>query len=200
MPEGIVTPDGTPVDIDPAEAEKIEQTFAKAMSDPDPAKEKAPPRRAQRTQAASNATDKPRVRRGPGRPPKADTAAKKETPVVSRADRVTAVKGLVQLTSTGLVIASNRVKNPVPYQADAVVLSSNADPLADAIADAADQDARIAALIDKVASAGPYAALVTVTIGIGLQVARNHGAPIPGTHAPEDIVKAATEPDMAAAA
>jgi hypothetical protein len=200
MAEGIVTPDGTPVDIDPAEADKIEQTFAKAMGDPDPGQEKAPPRRAEKPQGGSGGQDKPRVKRGPRQAPQGSTGPKKTAPVVSRADRVNAVKGLVQLSATGCVLASSRVKNPVPFQADAVVLVANSDQLAEAVADTAANDARFAALVDKIATAGPYASLVTVTFAIGAQMARNHGVPIPGMADPGDIVKSATEAEMAAAA
>jgi hypothetical protein len=55
----------------------------------------------------------------------------------------------------------------------------------------AKHNASFAKVLDKVTQAGPYAALVSVTLGLGAQIARNHGVKMGealGAKAPEDVL------------
>jgi hypothetical protein len=198
MPEGVVTPDGKPVDADPAA--ETEQAFARAMSEPQ-GDDKAPPKRAERKPEPSS--ERPRVKRSPARP-RASQKPSEPVPGLSKAERVEGVKGLVQLGAVGVSLVGQRVPEPqkTAFLADAVTLSVSSDQLAEAVADTCDKDPRLARVIDRVCSAGPYGALVIAAFTVGKQIARNHGVNMPGTHAPEDLVayQAQQEAEMAAAA
>ena len=190
MTEGIVTPDGKPVPVELNAPEETEKAFARAMSEPAGADDKAPPKRAERKPAAPKSADKPRVTRGPGRPPKSDSAAK---PGLSKELRVQGVAGIVQLAAGGCLLAE-RGTGQKAYKADAITLASSAADIGSAVADVADQDERFARVIDKVCAAGPYSALISVMFSVGSQIARNHGAAVPGTADPDDLIKAAEMP------
>jgi hypothetical protein len=184
MAEGIQTSDGKPVNIDPASSDDIERDFARAMSEP-AGDDKAPPKRAERTQEPRK--DKPRVTRGSKSP-----APSKPAPGLSRESRVEGVKGLVQITAGTCMIASKAVPGQsVALQADAITLASQADPLATACADIAEADERFARRLDRICAAGPYGALIAVGVSVGIQVARNHGVNLPGTRAPEELLEMA---------
>jgi hypothetical protein len=193
MAEGIETSDGKPLDLDPAV--EAEQNFARAMATPPDSDDKAPPKRGQRQSKPSGDADKPRVARSPGRPSK---DAAKAVAGLSHEVRKQGMSGLAQL-GAGLCAIVGNTSGQLAYKADAIVLASNADGIGEACAATADQDARFAAVVDKLCAAGPYAALIGVMVGVGTQVARNHGVDMPGTMAPEDILKAAEQQiDMAA--
>lgn len=194
MAEGIETQDGTPLDLDAAV--KAEQDFNRAMSTPADSDDKAPPKRGQRGPARpSGDSDKPRVGRSPGRPSK---DAAKAVAGLSHEIRKQGMTGLAQL-GAGLCAIVGNTTGQLAYKADAITLASNAGEIGEACAATADQDERFARVIDKLCAAGPYAALIGVMVGVGTQVARNHGVDMPGTVAPEDILKAAEQQmDMAA--
>lgn len=200
MPEGLFSADGKPIAADAAAPSSAPDTqpFYHAMAAP-PGDEKAPPKRAKRESTDSPAprTDKPRVTNTGKKT--ADTSKKTAKPAASHAERVQAVQGLVQLGAAGCLLVSQRVPNPVPLQADSAVLAGSSEALAEAVANTADQDERFAAMVDRLAVAGPYGALITGTFAIGMQVARNHGVNLPGTQDPADIV-AAQEVSVPAAA
>jgi hypothetical protein len=192
--EGIETPEGVSLDLDAAA--KADQDFARAMSTPPDSDQKAPPKRADKAARASDAADKPRVARSPGRPSKAAAAA----PGLSHEDRAKGMAGFTQL-GAGLLALAGRAKQSVALKADAITVASNADEIGKAVADTADQDERFAAVVDKLCSAGPYAALISVMVGVGSQCARNHGLDIPGTVPPEkllEMAEAQTEMPVAA--
>jgi hypothetical protein len=192
MAEGVFTADGKPVDLD-AEREDIDREFARAMAEP-PGEEKAPPKRGPKAEPGPS-EEKPRVDKEPpkrrGRPPGSGKAQAQPAAAASRIDRVQAVQGLIQLAAAGCLMASGRAKNPVPLKADAITLAGNSEGLATAVADAAEQDEKLARLVDKIAVAGPYGALIVVAFGVGSQLARNHGIQMPGTADPADLVKQA---------
>lgn len=190
MAEGITTPDGKPVDVDITAAEKTEQAFARAMSEP-PGDEKAPPRRSERTSPAAPGSDGPRVKRGPGRPPKTTTEAPKaKITGLTHEARKQGVQGLVQLAA-GACLLVERATDQVAFRADAITLATSAEDLGEAIAATCDQDERMARVIDRICAAGPYSALITVAFSVGSQIARNHGAQVPGTNSPEDLIQMA---------
>lgn len=196
MPEGITTPDGTPVDVDITAAERTEQEFAKAMSEP-PGDEKAPPRRSERSPKASDSGDAPRVKRGPGRPRKdAPEPPRAKAAGLSHDVRKSGIQGLVQLAAGGCLLAE-RGTGQKSYRADAITLASSAEDLGEAIAATCDQDERMARVVDRICAAGPYSALIQVAFSVGSQIARNHGAQVPGTANPEDLIAMAEAPDAA---
>ena len=196
MAEGIVTPDGQPVDVDIAATEKINQEFARTMSEP-AGDDKAPPRRAERAAKAEGSGDAPRVKRGPGRPSKASSEpSKAKITGLSHDARKQGVQGIVQLAAGACLLAERGTGQPA-FKADAITLASSAEDLGEAIAATCDSDERMARVVDKLCAAGPYSALITVMFSVGSQIARNHGAAVPGTQAPEDLIAMAEMPEGA---
>lgn len=193
MAEGVMTPDGSPVDLPDAD-----QEFARAMGAtihdvP------APPKRPEKPQNDSPAPKRPR-----GRPRKDERArvsggssAPSKPDPEADARRGEGVSGLVQIgAGLCLVLDSRTPDSNVAFRADAVTLATNAKALADACVETAKHNASFAAALDKVTKAGPYAALVGVTMSVGAQLARNHGvkaAEMFGAKDPEDLLGALVE-------
>lgn len=183
MAEGLQTPDGAPVDV-----ASVDQEFARAMAAPPAEDIKELPKRQEPAQAA------PKRR---GRPPKnerARTADKATVEPQSDEQRHSGVKGLAQL-GAGLALMAGKATGQPAFQADAIVLATNAEAFADAAVATAQADARFARVLDKVTAVGPYGALLSVAVGTGMQIIRNHkpSAVLPGTVPPEELLKAAEE-------
>lgn len=136
-----------------------------------------------------------RNRRMPGAPPKVTP----RSPSASRAkpDYRPGINGLLQLAAAPLAMFGARTGN-VAYQADAAALVAYAPPLAAGLQSVADSDPRVAALLDRVLKAGPYAVILTPLVQLGMQLAVNHGlVPIElgaqvGAMAPQDLITAVT--------
>lgn len=177
------TTDGQPVAVDP---DVVNQQFAASMAaEPGPA-EKAPPKR----QAPAEGTV---VKPKSGRPPKGEkarTTAKPAT-VLDDGQRAQGVQGVVQL-GAGIALMLGKATHKEAFTADAVTIASSAEQIADACVQTAKADPKFAAALDKVCSAGPYAALITVGVSIASQIARNHKPDlnIPGTVNPAELLKA----------
>lgn len=62
---------------------------------------------------------------------------------------------------------------------DAVAIQDHAQPLADAVQVTADNDPKFAAAMDRILSAGPYAALLSATVPLFVQIMHNHDM-VPG--------------------
>jgi hypothetical protein len=184
MGEGLQTPGGKPV-----EAAEVERDFARAMA-ADTKDASDLPRKSPDADAAKTA---PKRR---GRPPKAErarvisSAPAAATGAQSDAERREGVKGLVQL-GAGVCALVGQQTDSVAFKADAVTLATASDPIAQAVSDTAAKNAQFARVVDKVTQAGPYAALIGVTFGVGVQIARNHGvkaAEMMGAVAPEKLL------------
>jgi hypothetical protein len=189
MPEGVSTEDGRPLHLDPAEGERA---FAAAMAAPPGGGEDktAPPKRDAKPQRDAP-RGRPRVAKGGA---KAAPPRQALPPAPSHSEVVTGVKGIIQIPAAVCLMLSQRAADPVPLKADAITLASSADELAEAVAATCDADERFARIVAKVITAGPYAALAGAVISVGTQVARNHGAPMPGTTDPAELVRMAGNP------
>jgi hypothetical protein len=105
-----------------------------------------------------------------------------------------ALQGLLQLPAGGLIIAGKRA-NSIPLIADGATILVHGPALAAAIAEIAENDPRVMALLEKVITFGPYGGLATAMILMAGQFARNHGAPeelttMTGAVTPEQIISA----------
>ena len=182
------TVDGKAVAIDP---EQVNQEFARAMASNGPEAEQAPPKRAPKPEADPDA---PKPKRG--RPPKSEQARTTARPstVLDDGQRAQGVKGLAQV-GAGIALMLGKATGKDAFKADAVTIASAADEIADACVQTAKADPKFAAALDKVCAAGPYAALISVAVGIGSQIARNHKPDlrIPGTVDPAELLKAQNE-------
>jgi hypothetical protein len=187
--EGLQAPDGTPIDL--AEANK---EFAEAMAATPGEVTDAPPKHKpenpvaapKRPRGRPRKDDRARVSAGSTAPPKADPEAD--------ARRGDGVRGLVQMAAGLCLVADSRTPDKnIAFRADAVTLAASSDALATACVETAKHSASFAAALDKVTQAGPYAALISVTLGLGAQLARNHGVKageMLGAKSPEDVLAA----------
>lgn len=185
------TVDGHAVEVDP---EQVNRDFFRAMAaDPGPA-EQAPPKRDKADTTPADRRESPKPKRG--RPPKAEQARTTATAgtVLDDGQRAQGVKGLAQL-GAGVALMLGKATKKDAYTADAVAIASAADEIADACVQTAKADAKFAAALDRVCSAGPYAALIMVGVGLASQIARNHkpSLTIPGTVDPAELLKAQDE-------
>jgi hypothetical protein len=192
--EGLSTPDGKPVELTPvAEAER---EFNRAMAS-DVNNDAAPPRRAK----PADADPESRPARSRNRPGKNARAAKPAPKPQSDADRKSGIQGLVQLGAMACLMIDQRTPDTnIAFKADAITLANASDAISDAVVETAKHNAQFAAMVDKITSAGPYAALIGVTFQVGMQLAANHGvkaAQMMGAGSPEAVV-ASVEAQQAA--
>ena len=139
---------------------------------PPPRKVDGRSREARAARAASGSPYKaPVPRKGPGgRPARAKT------------DYRAGIEGIGQMAAFGLSF-----KSP----ADAAAVMIHTPPIAQAMADLANEKPEVAAILDRLLAAGPYAALLTAVTPLILQVLCNHGkmpAGLMGTVPPEQLV------------
>lgn len=187
--EGLSTPDGKPVDLEPVAEGQRE--FARAMA-ADNDDSSAPPKRAE---SAGNREPKapPPSRRRPGKNARgASKPARPASAPKSDAERRDGVMGYVQIAASVLQIVDSRTaEDNIAWKADAHTLALYAEPLTNAIVETAKQNPGFASSLDRLMSTGPYAALITVGVQLGAQIAANHGlVKLPIAHAPEDIIAA----------
>jgi hypothetical protein len=197
MAEGITTPDGRPLDLD--------REFAAAMAAPEPDEPMAPapPRVDPEAPFGYKADGTPRQRpAGPGRGRKSPQNTNKATPTSqpkpttespekAAQRRTEGVQGLMQI-GAGLALAVGKAKKNDAFKADAFVLASNAEPLAEACASVAADNVPFANALDKVTQVGPYGALMAVAIPMLTQLVRNHkpSTNLPGTKDPKELAAA----------
>lgn len=113
---------------------------------------------------------------------------KKTSAAVKGPDYRPALHGLLAIPQMALGVLAGR--NPT-FALDAITLAKFTGPLVDAVQDAAGQDQRLAAALEKLNTVGPYGALVGVAVAMGTQLAANHGK-LPagqfGTSTPDDLM------------
>lgn len=185
MPEGLITSDGKPVNLD--------QEFARAMAQPDSQEPTAqkPPRK-DGSDNVQTTPRKPRTRRDAPRVEKPAPKPKPSTlsPEALAKQRSDGIKGVVQMSAVVPLMMYQRTGNKA-FMADTVTLTRNADALADACVQTAAVSPTFAKLLDQVTNVGPYAALVGVTVSITAQLAANHGVAIGralGASDPADLI------------
>lgn len=117
-----------------------------------------------------------------GTPSPANLQARQEAAQRERADRITAVTdaiGMVQIPlATFAAVEQRRIgKDEVgSFTLDIVTIDSHKGPLAEAITDLAEHYPVLGAVLDKLAKATPFGALLSVAISLGAQLAENHRA------------------------
>lgn len=122
------------------------------------------------------AAARPRVAPAPG--PAPAPAAKKagQKKAAAGPDYRGGVMGLLQVVSMPLMVAG--AKNDA-LLADAATISIHGPVIATALADLAAERPEVAAVLDRVMSAGPYGALIAAVVPLAVQIAANHRA-VPG--------------------
>jgi len=146
--------------------------------------------------AAAAAAKKGRPR-GTATPPGKNSRPNKATSAVSTEQRAQAVFDALSIPVAGIAMAA-QASGSQPLLADAIVIGKAAPALSIAIAQVADQDDRVARIVDSLVQTGPYAVLFTALMPVVLQIAANHSPRIAeatgmmGTKSPADIVAGAT--------
>jgi hypothetical protein len=194
MPEGLITPDGKPVDV-----KEVDREFARAMA-ADPKDATDLPRKSAESDKAKT---EPKRRARPGRNERARTTSKKATAPSPQTDaeRKAGVEGLVQI-GAGVTLLVHQRTHDDAYMADAITLSNSSEMLSDAVVETAKHNARFAAVVDKVTAAGPYAMLTSAVLSVGAQIAANHKVIAPGLMGAvsrEEVLASVQEPQNAAA-
>lgn len=105
-------------------------------------------------------------------PPKG-VAAPKASRVSKSRTKTDYRPGFLGLTQLGAFVAG--FFSPL----DAIAITDHSKNLAEAVQITADQDPKFAAMLDRVLSAGPYAALISATIPMAMQILHNHDK-VPG--------------------
>ena len=143
--------------------------------------------------AARRGGYEPSGRRAPGRPPKS-TGPKPSRP--KGPDYRMAVAGMLQLPAYALGVGARVVPS---LGLDAIALSMHTPAIADAVGQLAEDDPRIAAILDRVMAVGPYGALFAAITPLVMQILCNHGmlkpSPMMGTLSEEELY-AVVEPEQ----
>lgn len=104
-------------------------------------------------------------RKAPG-PPRARPASSGGRSKTKGPDYKRQLDGMLQLVCMPLVFTA---------PADAAALVVHGDGITSALADLAHEDPRVAAVLERVLAVGPYGALLSACLGLGGQLAVNHG-------------------------
>lgn len=170
----LLTEDGAPVDV-----EALNQEFHAAMARPpvgdgEPTA-KAPPRKLppdpdapKPKRGRPSAESKPRTRAASA------TTADTRTPQKAAEDRAAGVAGIMQIAGGACLVAGQQ-GNSEALMCDAAVLGDFAQPYGEACASVAAANPAFARTLDKLISVGPFGALLTLTVQMGMQFASNHG-------------------------
>lgn len=103
------------------------------------------------------------------------------------------IVGFFQLLATPFLIAG-QMGNSLAL-ADAAAIRVHAPAIADGMQTTAENDERFAAVLERVLAAGPWAAVITPVLGLGLQLGANHGlvppamAQMAGALPPEALIE-----------
>jgi hypothetical protein len=112
-------------------------------------------------------------------------------------DRARRVFEFIGIPVTALGLAGQGLGSK-PLVADAIVLGRAAPALAESIAEVAEQDDRIARIVDSLVQTGPYAALFGALVPTIVQIAANHSPKVAGiasavgAQSVDDILDSAT--------
>lgn len=129
--------------------------------------------------------------RSPARKPKTAGGSKK---AAQGADYAQGLQDMMAGPLIGLTLAG--MKRP-ELLADAAALEAHLPPIADALGKLAADRPEIAAMLDRLMSAGPYTALMSATVPLALQLGANHGllkGGMFGTVPPEALIMELPQP------
>lgn len=107
----------------------------------------------------------------PARAKKAASSPKARAARATTTDYRAGIAGILQLPSAALAMAG-RFNPALMY--DAATLAIHTPSIAEAVNDLAQNEPRVAAVLDKILQVGPYGAIIGVMVTIGAQIAVNH--------------------------
>lgn len=110
-------------------------------------------------------------------------------------DYTEGVTQLLSMPAAALGVIGSQTKN-LSLVADAVVVDHYAPQIASAVNDLAQEKAEVAAALDRVLKAGPYAALIGAVVPMAMQILANHNVikgGMGGTKTAEQVLGIPTE-------
>jgi hypothetical protein len=119
----------------------------------------------------------------------APTATARPKPTGKRKAYKEDAAGLLQIAQIPLAVLARVTKNPT-FTVDLIAIEKHSDGLTTAIAELAEKNDKVAEALNKLAVAGPYGALVAAITPLVMQLATNHGIPMPGTEDPQAMFDA----------
>jgi len=162
-------------------------------SDPEPTMTSTPERICQADGCAKPTT--PYGGKGP-RPKYCAEHKRKSGPTTTRkkksygTDYTEGVADLLSMPAAVLGVVGSQTNN-IPLVADAAVIEHYAPKIATAVNDLAQEKPEVAAVLDRVLKAGPYAALIGAVVPMAIQILANHKilpAGIGGTLTAEQVL------------
>jgi hypothetical protein len=106
-------------------------------------------------------------------PKTASKARTRRPPPPAETRPADAVRGLLQIPATAVVMVGQRVGS-VPLVADGATVLVHGPAFAEAVEEIANHDPRVMAILEKLVAFGPYGMFVTVCVIMGAQFRRNH--------------------------
>lgn len=191
------TPEITPLTEDEVTAALAEPEASADGTDPaapwgrkaDGTPKAKPGRRPSGTAKASAPSTPPKRPKGVSGPQK---AAQRKT---AAPDHAKSVRDLLLMPGTLLLALGGR-RQDAALTADGAALVVAAPAIGEATAELAAEVPAVAAILDRLATATPYAGLITAAVGLGAQIAANHGM-IPagalGSVTTDEIITAAAQ-------
>lgn len=122
-----------------------------------------------------------------GKAPGVSTTRKKKS---VGTDYTKGVTELLSMPAAILGVVGSQTNN-IPLVADAAVINAYAPKIGEAVNDLAQERPEVAAVLDKVLKAGPYAALMGAVVPMAIQILANHKvipAGIAGTLTAEQVL------------
>jgi hypothetical protein len=110
-------------------------------------------------------------------------------------DYTEGVTQLISMPAAILGVVGSQTNN-IPLVADAAVINHYAPKVAEAVNDLAQERPEVAAVLDRVLKAGPYAALMGAVVPMAIQILANHKILPPGmggTMTAEQVIGIPTE-------
>jgi hypothetical protein len=147
-----------------------------------------------RADAAANRGETPKRRGRPASKSTGSTGSGRPSRVLP--DYRMAVAGLLQLPAYALGVGARIVPS---MGLDAIALSMHTPAIADAVGQLAEDDPRVAAILDRVMAVGPYGALFAAITPLIMQIMCNHGLlrphPMMGTLSSDELMALVEPPE-----
>lgn len=121
--------------------------------------------------------------------PKSAPRKKTAKKSVGAPDYETGLNGIFQMMAFGLTVFGERNEMLL---ADGLAVAEHGQRISSALNELAMEKPEVAAVLDKVLAVGPYGVVMAAVTPLVMQVAANHGAPIPGVLSAKDYLKSHT--------
>lgn len=96
------------------------------------------------------------------------------------------LQSLFQMTAFGLFIAAGDSNKPI--MADSKAVAEHGPGIASALNQLAMEKPEVAAVLDKILAVGPYSLVIASVAPLVMQIAANHGVPIPNVAGPDEYL------------